>query len=167
MKSLGIDPGNTGALAFYDGVDIVVYDMPTTTTKTGRKTKKGNDRLSTKVSVDVLAGLLRPYRSEVIACVEHVTAMPKQGVTSSFGFGRTFGAIEGVLAGLGIKYELIRPGDWKRHMGLTSDKTEAREMAMYSFPRQAKLFERAMDDGRAEAALLALYWWNRRDRLPH
>lgn len=44
----------------------------------------------------------------VTACVEQVGAMPGQGVTSMFSFGKSAGFIEGVLQALGIKYQLVQ-----------------------------------------------------------
>lgn len=167
MHVLGVDPGNTGALALYDGVDLIVYDMPTITIKTGRKTKLGNEKISTKADPVKLAALLRPHGTDISACVEQVMARPENGSVASVSLGRSMGVIEGVLAALGIMYELVRPGDWKRRMEVTSDKSLSRQKASMMFPNFDHYFARAKDDGRAEAALLALYWWNRRDRLPH
>ena len=35
---------------------------------------------------------------EVVVVVEHVNAMPGQGVTSMFNFGQSFGVIKGICA---------------------------------------------------------------------
>ena len=83
--------------------------------------------------------------------------MPGQGVTSMFSFGRSLGILEGTLAGLDIPYTLVTPQVWKKAMGANASKDGAREMAMRLWPSKSELFKRKKDDGRAEAALLALY----------
>lgn len=50
------------------------------------------------------------------AFVEMVHAMPKQGVSSSFSFGRTTGHIEGFLLGRGIHVTRVLPRKWMETM---------------------------------------------------
>ena len=45
--------------------------------------------------------------------VEHVTAMPGQGVTSMFNFGQSFGAMKGICAALNLSIFFVRPAKWK------------------------------------------------------
>lgn len=141
---LGIDPGASGALAFYwpeaPGL-VVIEDMPV---------------VDGQVSGALLADAIRRYEPEQ-AVVEAVGAMPKQGVSSTFKFGFATGMIHGVLGSLGIPYSVVTPAKWKRHMGLTSDKEQARAMAIRTFPAIAPKFYRAKDHNRAEACLLAYY----------
>ncbi len=91
--------------------------------------------------------------------------MPGQGVSSVFAFGQAAGIVHGVLAGCGVPMELVTAARWKRDMGLDSDKDRSRAMAAEMFPDQAALFKRAKDDGRAEAALLGV-WWLRHGQEP-
>ena len=64
----------------------------------------------------------------------------------------------GVLAALAIPCTLVTPGVWKRHHGLIGgDKSESRAKAIALWPGHADLFKRRKDDGRAEAALVAVY----------
>jgi len=53
--------------------------------------------------------------------------------------------------------QYVTPSKWKAHFGLTRDKGVSRGMAMQRFPEYAEKFKRVKDDGRAEAALIALY----------
>ena len=93
-----------------------------------------------------------------LACwIEDVHSMPRQGVASAFKFGRAFGTVIGVVGGAGIPINYVTPGKWKRALGLSSDKTACRRRAQELWPQQAHLFARVKDDGRAEAALIALY----------
>jgi crossover junction endodeoxyribonuclease RuvC len=56
-----------------------------------------------------------------------------------------------------VPTEYVSPQKWKRHFGLTSDKDESRRAASRLLPKSAHLWARVKDDGRAEAALLAIY----------
>src|SRR5207253_1693340 len=86
--------------------------------------------------------------------VEDVHAMPKQGVVSSFGFGRSVGVVHGVLAALGYPSTRIAPEVWKRQMNLIGAvKDASRTRALKYFPRAP--LDLKKHDGRAEALLLA------------
>jgi crossover junction endodeoxyribonuclease RuvC len=92
-----------------------------------------------------------------VAWVERVSAMPKQGVASSFNFGSSYGIVLGVLGAVKVPYHLVPASTWKKHFSLGADKRAARTAATRLFPRQSALFVRAKDDGRAEAALIARF----------
>lgn len=155
---IGIDPGLGGAIAQlqvqWDGARLAtslwyVHDMPLV-------------QVGTKRIVDSVA-LGQALRGPAIqsrhahAVVERVHAMPGQGVTSMFNFGRALGVVEGALAGLGVPYSLVTPQAWRKRVGLTGGKGDARELARKLCGEQyGKLFARVKDDGRAEATLMAL-----------
>jgi crossover junction endodeoxyribonuclease RuvC len=80
-----------------------------------------------------------------------------QGVTSAFSFGFAYGVVRGILAQAQVPFQLVTPNEWKRSFRLGPDKNEARLMASRMFPANHKDFSRVRDDGRAEAALLALF----------
>lgn len=148
MRVLGIDPGRAGALALVESQAperVLVVDMPVVTV-----------RGKTLVAEDLLTEAVTRFAPD-LACLEAVHAMPKQGVASMFSFGCSFGIARGVLAGLHIPRKLVQPLRWKRHFGISADKHAARLLATQLFPTCANLFTRRKDDGRAEAALLALY----------
>jgi crossover junction endodeoxyribonuclease RuvC len=150
---LGIDPGISGALAVLDeNEDIVqIFDMPTLEVITGKSKKQ-------RVNPQSIVSELKLFKDQRIeGLIEQVNAMPNQGVTSMFSFGRSLGILEGVLAGLDIPYNLVTPTVWKKRMGVNSSKDGARELAMRTWSSKSELFKRKKDDGRAEAALLALY----------
>ena len=156
MRVLGIDPGITGALSMIDTelAALIVRDMPSASVN-------GRQQLS-----DVwLADILREYEPDH-AWIERVHAMPKQGVASSFSFGFSYGVVRGVLAALLVPTELVTPNEWKRHFRIGSDKNEARLTAARLFPEASPLFKRNKDDGRAEAALLALFGAQSMKELP-
>jgi crossover junction endodeoxyribonuclease RuvC len=151
MRVLGVDPGVTGALAMLDTdlSALVVCDMPSTLIKVGKTHRR-------QLSEFWLADTLRIYAPDE-AWIERVHALPKQGVASSFSFGLSYGLARGVLAALGVRVTLVTPNEWKRSFRLGPDKNEARLVASRLFPANAAYFIRARDDGRAEAALLALF----------
>lgn len=149
MMVLGVDPGLTGALAFFDpdmGL-LMVRDMPTV--EVVRNGKKKNE-----VSPQMLASIIREH-PVARAMIERVGAMPGQGVTSVFSFGRSFGIVEGVLAALELSTTIIPPQTWQKAVNLRGGKDGSRARAAELFPRDAGLFARKKDDGRADAALIA------------
>lgn len=154
---LGIDPGSKGALSCLsqatNGLEII--DIPTYTISVGGKVKRRLDlHQLAKVLFDrVLAD------EEVVAVIEDVHAMPKQGVASSFTFGRNFGALEMGLAANSIPVHYVAPHVWKRILRVPADKDGARKRASELLPRHAHLWPLRSHDGRAESALLAFYGW--------
>lgn len=150
---IGVDPGLDGAIAVLDrdGDLVQIYDMPTVEVKVGKSMKR-------KVAPAAIADELRMYlMSHCVAVCESVSARPGQGVTSMFGFGRSLGVVEGVLAGMSIPYELVPPATWVKHMRVSPGKGGSRQRAMEIWPAKAGEFKRVKDDGRADAALIALY----------
>jgi len=83
--------------------------------------------------------------------------MPGQGVTSMLSLGRSVGVIEGVVAAMGIPLTLVIPQRWQKDMLVRGGKDGSRERAMQLFPMQSELFKRKKDDGRADAALIAMW----------
>lgn len=148
---LGIDPGKFGAVALVDtkGVLVDVADL---------EPLYAGPVLSPAMLRAVVLDLCCDLPDSVSACVvEKVSAMPKQGVASSFNFGQTYGVCRAVPTCLGITLVDVTPAKWKRDMGLTADKDAARARAAERWPDRAHLFARKKDDGRAEAALLACW----------
>lgn len=148
MICIGIDPGVTGAVAVLrDGIEpIDVIDMPTV----GRGAKGRQT-----VNAAALADFLRPY-ADGVAAIEQVSAMPGQGVSSTFRFGESFGAAQGVLAALRIRTLRPTPQTWKRHHTLIGkDKDAARALAIDLFPDAS--LARKRDVGRADALLIAAW----------
>lgn len=149
---IGIDPGLAGALALVssDGDLIEVADMPVL-----RDGSAGR----AAVNAPLLCGLLA-RRREGEAIVEFVSARPKEGAVGAFSFGRSRGVIEGACGALGLPIRFITSPGWKRLVGLPAGregaKDAARSEAIRRWPDKAGLFARVRDDGRAEAALIAV-----------
>jgi crossover junction endodeoxyribonuclease RuvC len=153
MKILGVDPGTTGALALFDTVSrrLVVEDMPVV-----RVVTRSSGQKRPQIADPLLSGMIRQFAPD-IAFLERVHALPKQGVTSTFTFGMSYGIVRGVLAALNIPVNLVTPQQWKSTIRVGRDKAEARLIAARLFPDHGAVFSRVRDDGRAEAALLAWF----------
>lgn len=176
---LGIDPGLDGALAFYDPRSgaLEVQDMPTVSFKRRARARGGEAlfagidedapeaaapksakaRLVRRVDAAGLAGAILVNGEVDVAFVEFVSASPQMGVTSAFNFGCGYGQVLGVLAGRGIPYTAVPPAVWKVRLSVPREKSAARARASQLLPKHAHLWPLAKHDGRAEAALIALY----------
>ncbi len=153
MNYIGIDPGLSGAIAAIDHRKQEVYDIPTINveTATGRKRRIVNSHKLYHLLEDLTCG-------GSIVTVERVHAMPRDGVKQAFSFGRSFGIVEGVLAGCRAGYNSILPRFWKEHFGLSKkDKEASIELARKIFPKMGEKLKRKCDHNRAEALLLAQY----------
>jgi crossover junction endodeoxyribonuclease RuvC len=152
--TIGIDPGLSGGMAVLGPAGELerLADLPVI--RDGRLAWIDGGALQSLL-IEALGG--RPAR----AIVERVSAMPRQGVASSFTFGVTFGSILSVLQARHISVELVTPAVWKRALGLSSDKRASLDKARLLYP-SAEL-GLAKHDGRAEALLLA-HWALSRSR---
>jgi crossover junction endodeoxyribonuclease RuvC len=108
-----------------------------------------------------MASLMQMKEHGIVAAVEKVGARPGQGTVSMFNFGKSAGYIEGVLAALGIPYQLVPPNKWKKEFSLIGqDKQASIVTCRKLFPKlDLKRTERCRtdSDGKAEATLLAEY----------
>jgi hypothetical protein len=147
---LGVDPGLGGAFALYDPhaqALIAVEDMPTHEIRG----KRHLDVYGLAQKIEKWAGRTR------FAIIEEVKSAPHQGVASTFKFGFVTGVVTGIIAAHYIPSKTIPPAVWKLALGLPHGKDASRKRASEMFPRQADLFSRSKDDGRAEALLLAVF----------
>ena len=154
MLVIGIDPGAQGALALLDADRNTILeceDMPAhDITVAGKKRKS--------VDPHGLARIFHAWGPQAdYAVLEQVASMPKQGVASTFAFGRAAMAPEMGLACFNIPMHLVRPNVWKRVMQCPGDKDDARRRASQLLPHNTGLWPAKKDADRAEAALLALY----------
>jgi crossover junction endodeoxyribonuclease RuvC len=149
---IGIDIGSKGALALLspDGVLLEIEDMPIL---------RDGPANRPNVNAPLLASIVHRWPASQ-AFVEFVSARPGEGPTGAFSFGRSKGVIEGVCAAAGVSVAFITPSSWKRAIGIPPGKDgakdAARSEAIRRWPLQAALFARVKDDGRAEAALIAV-----------
>lgn len=147
---IGIDPGISGALALLeeDGTISDYVDMPVMALMGKRN----------QVNAAELGKIIKLWTNGIscTAYLERVSAMPGQGVSSMFGFGVSYGIVQGVLAALGIPVVMVTPQCWKKRAGLTGKpKDMARTLAQQLYPL-AEL-SRKRDIGRADAILIARF----------
>lgn len=142
MKNIiGIDPGADGSAVLIrtdNSVDILRFKKCTE--------KDIVDALFEWVDDGDLTHLTFCY-------LEKVHAMPKQGVSSTFKFGKSFGFLIGVLTALGIPYEFVTPNAWQKQLGCQSkgDKNVTKAKAQQLFPAEKIVH------GNADALLIAEY----------
>tara|TARA_B100000212_G_scaffold335173_1_gene306797 strand:+ start:1246 stop:1725 length:480 start_codon:yes stop_codon:yes gene_type:complete len=147
---IGIDPGINGAIARYNSSEasaatqLIIWDMPILEVNK-KKT----------ISPYLVANILKEAAAPVY--IEKVAAMPGQGVTSMFNFGKGFGVLLGAAAGLGLQTTQVTPQTWMKALKCQRGKDANRQRACELFPQYADMFARKKDDGRADAALLAYY----------
>lgn len=156
MFALGIDPGLTGALALYNPASdlLEVWDMPTFVMPKGKGKRTELDLYGLANILDSIA----PRKA--FALIEQVGPTPQMGVTSAFSFGGSFWAARMACAAHFIPIQMVAPQTWKRALDVPggAGKTDAvRARASALLPRHSHHWTRAKDDGRAEAALIALY----------
>lgn len=147
----GIDPGLRGAVAVLDlkKNELHVWDTPTYAVKVNGKERK---RCDEHAYLDALTAF--PLD---VAMIEKVQSTPNDGHVGAFTFGKVTGVAIGLCIGAGIELEEVTPAKWKMMMNVPADKDMARQRASMLFPRCVDMWRRQMDDGRAEAALIALY----------
>lgn len=162
---IGIDPGKDGVMAILGYRDTPIL-IPFSETEYANQLRR-LDFCRTEAEKDLDALMRVPFSRtesekdlEVFCVVEHVNAMPGQGVTSCFSFGQNFGFILGLLTAFRIPYELVRPQKWKKEFSCTSDKNTSIEVAQRLFPgvdlRKTPKCTKP-HDGVCEALLLAEY----------
>lgn len=150
---LAIDPGLRGALGFlFPDDELWVADTPTLSV-----TRNGKER--DEVDIHALSQIIADCaRLGAHAWVEKVGPMPTDGAVGAFAFGKVYGVTLGLLAAHQVPMTLVTPPVWKKAMGLSKqDKDASRARASELLPQHATKWLRKKDDGRAEAALLALY----------
>ena len=158
MYIIGIDPGISGAICFFEEGKIVdVIEMPVMAE--GKKNKKqvnGNQLFN-----EIKSRLFEINDENISVVVEHVTAMPGQGVTSMFNFGQSFGVIKGICSAMQLPIYFVRPAKWKKYFNLIkTEKDASRTKAIEIFPYISSKLSKKKDSNKAEAILIASFFNN-------
>tara|TARA_B100001540_G_C15449679_1_gene480543 strand:+ start:104 stop:595 length:492 start_codon:yes stop_codon:yes gene_type:complete len=158
MFIIGIDPGISGAICFFENGKIIdVIEMPSMSE--GKKNKKqvnGNQLFN-----EIKSRISEIKDGHICAVVEHVTAMPGQGVTSMFNFGQSFGVIKGICSAMQLPIHFVRPTKWKKYFNLiNTSKDASRSRAIEIFPKVSDKLKRKKDSNKADAILIASYYYN-------
>ena len=156
MLIFGIDPGVSGAISILENKKVIeVFDMPTMID--GKKNKK---QVNGSQVTNIIKERLNVGK-EIIVVVEHVNAMPGQGVTSMFNFGQSFGVIKGICSALTLPIYFVRPAKWKKHFNLIkTNKDASRTKVIQIYPEISSKLSRKKDSNKADAVLLASFYNN-------
>ncbi len=157
MFIIGIDPGISGSICFFeDGNIIDVIDMPTMTD--GKKNKRQVN--GSQIYNEISKRINRIDKNKVRVIIEHVTAMPGQGVTSMFNFGQSFGILKGICSAMQLSMYFVRPARWKRYFNLiNSEKDASRTRAIEIFPYFSSQLSKKKDSNKADAILIASFYY--------
>jgi crossover junction endodeoxyribonuclease RuvC len=132
MLIIGIDPGISGSICFFeDGKILDVINMPTMTD--GKKNKKQVN--GSQIYNEISKRIKKTGDQNIRVVIEQVSAMPGQGVTSMFNFGQSFGILKGICSAMQLPMYFVRPAKWKKYFNLiNSEKDASRTRAIEIFP---------------------------------
>ena len=156
MLIIGIDPGISGSICFLDyGKILDVIEMPIMTD--GKKNKKQVN--GSQVYNEIIKKIKQFEKNQIRVVIEHVSAMPGQGVTSMFNFGQSFGILKGICTAMQLPMYFVRPTKWKKYFNLlNSEKDASRTRAIEIFPYFSSQLSRKKDTNKADAILIASFY---------
>jgi crossover junction endodeoxyribonuclease RuvC len=158
MLIIGIDPGISGAICFFeDGQVKEIIDMPVMAD--GKKNKR---QINGPQTYNEISKRINKFpKKDVIVVIEQVSAMPGQGVTSMFNFGQSFGVLKGICSAMQLSMFFIRPAKWKKYFGLIkTEKDASRTRVIEIFPYISYELSRKKDSNKADAVLIASFFYN-------
>ena len=157
MLIIGIDPGISGSICFFeDGKILDVVEMPTMTE--GKKNKKQVN--GSQIYNEIFNRIKQRDKKEIKVIIEQVSAMPGQGVTSMFNFGQSFGILKGICSAMRLPMYFVRPAKWKKYFNLiNSEKDASRTRAIEIFPYFSSQLSRKKDSNKADAILIASFYY--------
>ena len=158
MLIIGIDPGISGAICFFeDGQVKEIIDMPVMAEGKKNKRQVNGPQIFNEISLRIN----KFQKKEIIVVIEQVSAMPGQGVTSMFNFGQSFGVLKGICSAMQLSLHFVRPAKWKKYFGLIkTEKDASRTKVIEIFPYISSLLSRKKDSNKADAILIASYFYN-------
>ncbi len=158
MFIIGIDPGISGAICFFeDGKVKEIIEMPTMAE--GKKNKRQINGPQTYN--EILSRINKIEKKDIFVVIEQVSAMPGQGVTSMFNFGQSFGVLKGICSAMQLSMYFIRPAKWKKYFGLIkTEKDASRTKVIEIFPYISSQLSRKKDSNKADAILIASFFYN-------
>ncbi|MDC3106445.1 crossover junction endodeoxyribonuclease [Candidatus Pelagibacter sp.] len=156
MLIIGIDPGISGSICFFENGKILeVVEMPTMTD--GKKNKRQVN--GSQIYNEIKKKINNTEKDDVRVVIEQVAAMPGQGVTSMFNFGQSFGILKGICSAMQLPMYFVRPAKWKKYFGLiNSEKDASRTRAIEMFPYFSSQLSKKKDTNKADAILIASFY---------
>ena len=157
MLIIGIDPGITGSICFFeDGKILDVVEMPTMTE--GKKNKKQVN--GSQIYSEIKKRIEKIDKKDIKVIIEQVSAMPGQGVTSMFNFGQSYGILKGMCSAMQLPMYFVRPAKWKKYFNLiNSEKDASRTKAIEIFPYFSSNLAKKKDSNKADAILIASFYY--------
>ena len=157
MLIIGIDPGITGSICFFEeGKIIDVVEMPNMAE--GKKNKRQVN--GAQIYHEISKRIKNLEKKDIKVVIEQVAAMPGQGVTSMFNFGQSFGVLKGICAAMQIPMYFVRPAKWKKYFNLiNSEKDASRTKAIEIFPHFSTQLSRKKDSNKADAILISSFFY--------
>jgi crossover junction endodeoxyribonuclease RuvC len=157
MLIIGIDPGISGSICFFENGKILdVVEMPTMTE--GKKNKKQVN--GSQIYNEISNIIKHRDKKEIKVIIEQVSAMPGQGVTSMFNFGQSYGILKGICSAMRLPMYFVRPAKWKKYFNLiNSEKDASRTRAIEIFPYFSSQLSRKKDSNKADAILIASFYY--------
>ena len=157
MLIIGIDPGISGSICFFENGKILdVIEMPTMTE--GKKNKRQVN--GAQIYNEILKRIEKKEKHNIRIIIEQVSAMPGQGVTSMFNFGQSFGILKGICSAMQLPIYFVRPTKWKKYFNLiNSEKDASRTRAIEIFPYFSSHLSRKKDSNKADAILIASFYY--------
>ena len=157
MLIIGIDPGVSGSICFFkDGKILDVIEMPIM--NEGKKNKKQVN--GAQIYNEIIKRIDNTSCTRTRVVIEHVTAMPGQGVTSMFNFGQSFGVIKGICSAMRLPMFFVRPAKWKKYYNLiNSEKDASRTRAIEIYPNFSSQLSKKKDSNKADAILIASFYY--------
>tara|TARA_B100000287_G_C20290963_1_gene645886 strand:+ start:133 stop:627 length:495 start_codon:yes stop_codon:yes gene_type:complete len=157
MLIIGIDPGISGSICFFENGKILeVIEMPTMTD--GKKNKKQVN--GSQIYNEISKRIVKIDKNEIRVIIEQVSAMPGQGVTSMFNFGQSFGILKGICSGMQLSMYFVRPTRWKKYFNLiNSEKDASRTKAIEIFPYFSSQLSKKKDANKADAILISSFYY--------
>ena len=133
MLIIGIDPGISGAICFFENGEVKdIFDMPTMAD--GKKNKK---QINGPQFYNEISSRLKNYsKRDIFVVIEQVSAMQ-----------------------LSVHY--VRPAKWKKYFNLLkTEKDASRSKAIEIFPYISSQLSRKKDSNKADAILIASFFNN-------
>ena len=157
MLIIGIDPGISGSICFFENGKIIdVVEMPTMTE--GKKNKRQVN--GSQIYNEILKRIMKIEKQNVRVIIEQVSAMPGQGVTSMFNFGQSYGILKGICSAMQLPMYFVRPAKWKKYFGLiNSEKDASRTRAIEMFTYFSSQKKKKKDSNKADAILIASFYY--------
>ncbi len=157
MLIIGIDPGISGSICFFENGKIIdVIEMPTMTEGKKNKRQVNGSQIYNEINKKI-----EKYENEnVRVVIEQVSAMPGQGVTSMFNFGQSFGILKGICSAMRLPMYFVRPAKWKKYFSLiNSEKDASRTRVIEMFPYFSSQLSKKKDSNKADAILIASFYY--------